>query len=290
MIAVCPHCSARFRIPPAKQKSTRMSLRCGRCRQVFAVEPEPAAASDIRVLVAHSDPALCETIGELLQRGRIGYELCHDGPTALQRMEASPPQVALVDVALPGLYAFEVVEKVRGRQGLEEVKIILLSSVYNRTAYKRRPTSLYGADAYIEKHHLPDDLVPKIEWLTQPPSAEPPPQPDADQTTEDWETVNETIRQAEERETSGGVADQAVEKARRLARIIVSDIALYNQERVEEGIAKDNFFQLLADEIAEGERLFAAKVAPEIREHEPFMQRAFTELIARRRQELFASN
>ena len=40
--------------------------------------------------------------------------------------------------------------------------------------------------------------------------------------------------------------------ARRIARAIVSDIALYNARKVEEGIARDNLFDLLKFEIEIG--------------------------------------
>ncbi len=43
--------------------------------------------------------------------------------------------------------------------------MVLVASVYNRTGYKRRPTSLYGADDYVEQHHIPDALVGKLERL-----------------------------------------------------------------------------------------------------------------------------
>jgi hypothetical protein len=38
----------------------------------------------------------------------------------------------------------------------------------------------------------------------------------------------------------------------RLARAIVSDIALYNQEKVREGIKNDTLFDLLKNELDEG--------------------------------------
>ena len=40
----------------------------------------------------------------------------------------------------------------------------------------------------------------------------------------------------------------------RLARTIVSDIMLYNKEKVVEGVAVDDLFNRLADEIDEGRR------------------------------------
>jgi hypothetical protein len=54
------------------------------------------------------------------------------------------------------------------------------------------------------------------------------------------------------------------EKARRLARAILSDVALYNQDKVAEGIRLDSLFDLLADELEEGRQHFISRVAPGI--------------------------
>ncbi|MBI1921288.1 MAG: hypothetical protein HYS23_09445 [Geobacter sp.] len=52
--------------------------------------------------------------------------------------------------------------------------------------------------------------------------------------------------------------------ARRLARAILSDIALYNREKVEAGIVNDTIFETLADELEEGRQHFRSRVAPEL--------------------------
>lgn len=49
-------------------------------------------------------------------------------------------------------------------------------------------------------------------------------------------------------------------KARRFARTIISDIVLYNQSKVEEGIKNDNIFEVFSEEIDLGKKLFAEKV------------------------------
>jgi predicted Zn finger-like uncharacterized protein len=308
MIVSCPACATRLRLNRQRLGGKRVTLRCGRCREVFKVEVPTVTAENVaventhfRVLVAHSDKALCATIGDILAEAGLSCQICHNGQEALGRMEALPPQVAVIDVALPGLFAFEVVEKVRNRPGLEEVKIILLSSVYNKTAYKRTPSSLYGADDYIEKHHIPDDLVTKINRLAVNAVSSPASEPTSEEVTigkalqhqasgqvfrNYVDTVNERIRTAEEDETSGRITDDGVEKARRLARIIVSDIALYNQDRVEEGIRNGNFFQIMAAEVEEGRRLFSERIAPEVSRKEDFLLRAFKAFIERRNKEL----
>lgn len=54
------------------------------------------------------------------------------------------------------------------------------------------------------------------------------------------------------------------DQARRLARAIISDVALYNREKVEEGIRNDTIFQLLTDELEEGRQHFISRVASQL--------------------------
>ncbi len=54
------------------------------------------------------------------------------------------------------------------------------------------------------------------------------------------------------------------DQARRLARAIISDVAIYNREKVEEGIKNDTIFELLTDELEEGRQHFISRVTPEL--------------------------
>jgi len=112
--------------------------------------------------------------------------------------------------------------------------------------------------------------------------------------TENRENIDETrafLKHEEEEETT--VSPETVSrmpearvKARRLARIIASDIALYNQKAVEEGVRASTFFSLLADDIAEGRALYQQRVAEEIRSTTTYLDDAFSDLIDKVRKEL----
>lgn len=52
------------------------------------------------------------------------------------------------------------------------------------------------------------------------------------------------------------------DQARRLARAILSDVAIYNREKVEAGIKNDNLFEILNDELEEGRQHYNSRVAP----------------------------
>jgi hypothetical protein len=54
------------------------------------------------------------------------------------------------------------------------------------------------------------------------------------------------------------------EAARRLARAIASDLSLYNEDKIVEGIQKDTLFSVLSEELEEGRALFKSRVSPEL--------------------------
>ena len=55
-----------------------------------------------------------------------------------------------------------------------------------------------------------------------------------------------------------------LERARQLARAIASDLTLYHEAKVVEGIQKDTLFDIMKGEIEEGRVLFKSRVVPEI--------------------------
>lgn len=70
------------------------------------------------------------------------------------------------------------------------------------------------------------------------------------------------------------------EAARRLARAIASDLSLYNEEKIVQGIQGDNLFDALAEEIEEGRALFKSRVAPELYSKN-FYDRAIIDILVR---------
>jgi hypothetical protein len=68
-------------------------------------------------------------------------------------------------------------------------------------------------------------------------------------------------------------------KAIRLARAIASDISLYNEQKVVQGIEQDNLFDVLRDEIEEGRELFKSRVSPELFSRTNFFDRAIIDVV-----------
>ena len=73
------------------------------------------------------------------------------------------------------------------------------------------------------------------------------------------------------------------EAANRLARAIASDLALYNEAKIKEGIEGDSFFSLLTDEIEEGRAHYQSRVKPELLKSTNFFDRAIVAVILARK-------
>ena len=54
------------------------------------------------------------------------------------------------------------------------------------------------------------------------------------------------------------------DRARQLARAIASDLTLYHEKEIVEGIENDTLFNVMKDHIEEGRSLFKSRVTPEI--------------------------
>jgi hypothetical protein len=69
------------------------------------------------------------------------------------------------------------------------------------------------------------------------------------------------------------------DEAKRLARTILSDILLYNQAKVKEGIEKDSLFDVLTEELAEGKKYYESMVDEDVRQSSNFFNEAVVDVL-----------
>ncbi len=69
------------------------------------------------------------------------------------------------------------------------------------------------------------------------------------------------------------------DEAKRLARTILSDILMYNQPKVKEGIEKDNLFEILAEELSEGRKYYDSMVDENLRQNTNFFNEAVADVL-----------
>ena len=73
----------------------------------------------------------------------------------------------------------------------------------------------------------------------------------------------------------------APDRARRLARTIVSDIALYNKDEITRGIQNDTLFDDLSEEIERGRKLYNSRVVPDLQDKSNFYNQALVDVLVK---------
>jgi hypothetical protein len=67
--------------------------------------------------------------------------------------------------------------------------------------------------------------------------------------------------------------------ARRKAQVIVSDIALYNEDKVKKGIEEDTLLDLLREEIEEGRKYLASLLDEKLLQENDFLNEALVDIL-----------
>ena len=232
----------------------------------------------MKVLVAHESDTIREVIRRLLDGVGWQVDAVSTGRAAVDALDPAPAALVL-DVAIGELLAFEV------RRRNLDTRVVLIASIYNRTGYKRKPTSLYGADDYVEQHHIPDSLIGKLAKLIGPP-----PRPVRVPAAHTETQEGKRIRSAGEERFDPivdhpsqpiVVAPELVQRAERLARLIVADIALYNGDALDHAERTGDTAELdarLRLDLEEGRLLFELRVPLDVRQLRDFIGEALDEL------------
>lgn len=178
-----------------------------------------------RILFAHERRGVARAVLRVLEREGFDCEHVSDGSVCAQRLSEARWAGLVVDVGLPSVAGYELVQMARDHSPAAGAQVVVLvASVYRRTSYKRQPTRLYGADDYVEIHHLCDSLPRKLyQHLELPPA------PVLEQTEAE---AREALRVEGDARMEEPEADQ-----RRLAALIVADMVLYNGDAIHQ--AKD---------------------------------------------------
>jgi hypothetical protein len=69
------------------------------------------------------------------------------------------------------------------------------------------------------------------------------------------------------------------ESALRFARTIMSDLWLYHQEKVRQGILQDNLFELLREELSEAWSLYESRVSPDLADRKVIFNQAIVDVL-----------
>jgi two-component system phosphate regulon response regulator PhoB len=112
------------------------------------------------VLVVDDEPDITALVAYHLAKAGYQVATAASGPEAIRLAEEQAPDLVVLDLMLPGLSGYEVLEALRRRPQTQDVGVILLTA-RKEEADRIRGLSL-GADDYLVKPFAPQELVLRV--------------------------------------------------------------------------------------------------------------------------------
>jgi len=143
-------------LPPPRRPRLRLARAAQPLRPVRPAGPQ-------RALLVEDDPAVAAIVRHRLTKA--GYVLRHvsDGTEALQALEDALPDLAILDIKLPGMDGLELLSRLRALPGASATRVIMLTASSNEHDMVR--AFGLGADDYLMKPFSPTELMVRVERL-----------------------------------------------------------------------------------------------------------------------------
>ncbi|MUG98326.1 diguanylate cyclase [Scytonema sp. UIC 10036] len=116
--------------------------------------------SKANILVVDNTPANLRLLVNVLQQHGYKVRPVPDGNLALQVVQASPPDLILLDILMPDLSGYEVCEQLKADPKTKEIPIIFLSAL-SEGLDKAKAFHLGGAD-YITKPFQVEEVLARV--------------------------------------------------------------------------------------------------------------------------------
>ena len=284
MELTCKNCGSKFRAALQLPLTAPVRVACPSCRTQMVLKPaptegsQPAAAQPLpstpprdvtapprsaessrRVCVIADEPRPFRTfLGEHLRRLGFDVEFFETGEPTLEFVRRTRADLLIVNVYLKGKLGVEVSEEIKADPSLAKTRVILIGALFRANRFRANPTSLYGADEYIEEQIPEQELKQIIRKL--------------------FPQVGTTAEFP--------VEPREYDEARRLARLILSDIVIYNADKVDRGLRENNFFDVLKDEIEEGRSYFDSRVPFRVRRDTEIFNETLQQFVQMKREDL----
>jgi two-component system phosphate regulon response regulator PhoB len=113
-----------------------------------------------RVLVVDDEPDIVALVAYHLAKAGYRVSTAATGPEALKAAREERPALVVLDLMLPGISGYDVIEQLRGSEDTNDVAVLMLTA-RKEEADRVRGLSL-GADDYLTKPFSPQELVLRV--------------------------------------------------------------------------------------------------------------------------------
>jgi DNA-binding response OmpR family regulator len=115
------------------------------------------------VLVVDDEDDIRLLISRVLTDKGYNVVTASRGLEAIQKVQATTPDMIILDAMLPELHGFDICKKIKGSSKYGHIPVIMISAIYRGWRYAQDLKDSYGVDEFIEKPFKIGELLEKVE-------------------------------------------------------------------------------------------------------------------------------
>jgi DNA-binding response OmpR family regulator len=119
-----------------------------------------------KILVVEDEISMREIVVEKLRMAGFNVLQAEDGAVAIKTIEKERPDLVLLDLMLPEIDGFGVLERVRKNKDVAATPIIILTNLWSKEEIIK--TKMLGVSAYIIKAYMTtEEIMEKVKEVLQ---------------------------------------------------------------------------------------------------------------------------
>lgn len=116
------------------------------------------------ILLIEDDPLLIDIYSTKFREAGFEVQVADSGDKALSLLPKVSPSVIVMDIVLPHVDGWELLEAMQTKENLKDVKIVVLSNLGQKEEIEKGIS--LGADRYLIKaHYTPSQVVQEVKEL-----------------------------------------------------------------------------------------------------------------------------
>ncbi|MBZ9569591.1 response regulator [Patescibacteria group bacterium] len=117
-----------------------------------------------QILLVEDDPFVIDIYTTKLKEAGFFIEIAEDGEEALRKIKEKKPDLLVLDIVLPNIDGWELLEKIRTELGFEDLKVVVLSNLSQKSEVEK--SLKFGVIKYfIKAHFTPSEVVEEIKKI-----------------------------------------------------------------------------------------------------------------------------
>ncbi|HSI03028.1 MAG: response regulator [Myxococcota bacterium] len=121
-----------------------------------------------KILVVDDDRAVQTMLVDLLEERGYEVDTSRNGRQALERLREGDIDLLLLDVLIPHINGFALLEQLRGDAELTDLPVIMMSGIYRSRNHRSEMAQRFGVIEYLDKPLQPTQLLGLVEDAVGP--------------------------------------------------------------------------------------------------------------------------